>query len=137
MNRLLLELFTNHYYMVLPEYLQATRNIIQNNIANHIEFAPDKEKVLGYKIAIINGELVKMDNTPNIDSRQMETNTGNEVPFFISVYNISGPITRGGDGCSYGSKDHRDMMMDAANNPNCIGHIFLIDTPGGSALVMI
>ena len=132
MNRLLLELFTNHYYMVLPEYLQATRNIIQNNIANHIEFAPDKEKVLGYKIAMINGELTKMDNTTSIDSRQMGTNTGNEDPSFISVYNISGPITRGGDGCSYGSKDHRDMMMDAANNPNCIGHIFLIDTPGGS-----
>ena len=133
MNRLLLELFTNHYYMVLPEYLQAARNIIQNNIANHIEFAPDKEKVLGYKVAMINGELTKMDNTPSIDSRKMGTNTGNEDPSFISVYNISGPITRGGDGCSYGSKEHRDMMMDAANNPNCIGHIFLIDTPGGSA----
>ena len=89
MNRLLLELFTNHYYMVLPEYLQAARNIIQNNIANHIEFAPDKEKVLGDKVAMINGELTKMDNTPSIDSRKMGTNTGNEDPSFISVYNIA------------------------------------------------
>ncbi len=128
------ELLTQPYYMVSPGYLQATRDIIQNNIANHLVFSPDPNKVLGYKLALVNGSFVKMDSTPSIDSRRMSTNNnGNEDPSFISVYNINGPITRGGDDCSYGSKDHRNMMMDAANNSNCIGHIFLIDTPGGSA----
>ena len=52
---------------------------------------------------------------------------------FVSVLTIDGPITRNGGGCSYGSIDHRDMMMRAANHPLCRGHVFVINTPGGSA----
>ena len=46
---------------------------------------------------------------------------------------VDGPITRNGGGCSYGSIDHRNMMINAANHPLCRGHIFIINTPGGSA----
>ena len=52
---------------------------------------------------------------------------------FVSVLTIDGPITRNGGGCSYGSIDHRNMMICAANHPLCRGHIFIINTPGGSA----
>ena len=52
---------------------------------------------------------------------------------FVSVLTVDGPITRNGGGCSYGSIDHRNMMIRAANHPLCRGHIFIINTPGGSA----
>lgn len=133
MNTLIHELFTHPYFMVHPGYLQGARDMIQNNINNHVPITSDPKKVLGYKLALVNGAFVKMDGKPEISASQMNADSGTEDPSFISVYNISGPITRGGDGCSYGSRDHRDMLMNAANKPNCIGHIFLIDTPGGSA----
>ena len=52
---------------------------------------------------------------------------------FVSVLTVDGPITRNGGYCSYGSIDHRDMMMRAADHPLCRGHVFIINTPGGSA----
>lgn len=52
---------------------------------------------------------------------------------FVSVLAVDGPITRNGGYCSYGSIDHRDMMMRAADHPLCRGHVFIINTPGGSA----
>ena len=44
---------------------------------------------------------------------------------FVSIMPVDGPITRSGDGCTYGSIDLRDWIMTAADNENCKGHIFL------------
>lgn len=51
----------------------------------------------------------------------------------INLLHVEGPITRNGGACSYGSKDIRDQMLYVANMQNCIGHILLIDSPGGNA----
>jgi ClpP class serine protease len=52
---------------------------------------------------------------------------------FVNVIPIDGPITRNGDACSYGSKDIRDWMMEAAANKFCRAHVLVVNTPGGSA----
>lgn len=51
----------------------------------------------------------------------------------INLLHIDGPITRNGGACSYGSKDIRDQLLYCAGMPNCIGHILVLDSPGGSA----
>lgn len=51
----------------------------------------------------------------------------------INVVVIDGPVTRDGDGCSYGSKDHRDQILYANTIPQVVGHLFIINTPGGAA----
>ena len=51
----------------------------------------------------------------------------------INLLHIEGPITRNGGACSYGSKDVRDQMLYCAEMPNCIGHILILDSPGGSS----
>jgi ClpP class serine protease len=51
----------------------------------------------------------------------------------INVVVVDGPITRDGGGCSYGSKDWRDQVMYANTIPQVVGHLFLINTPGGEA----
>ena len=55
----------------------------------------------------------------------------------VNVIVIDGPVTRDGDGCSYGSKDHRDQIMYANSIPQVVGHIFILNTPGGSASARI
>ena len=55
----------------------------------------------------------------------------------INVIVIDGPVTRDGDGCSYGSKDHRDQILYANTIPQVVGHIFIINTPGGAASARI
>ena len=51
----------------------------------------------------------------------------------INVVVVDGPITRDGGGCSYGSKDWRDQVMYANTIPQVVGHLFLVNTPGGEA----
>ena len=55
----------------------------------------------------------------------------------VNVIVLDGPVTRDGDGCSYGSKDHRDQIMYANTIPQVVGHIFIINTPGGAASARI
>lgn len=50
---------------------------------------------------------------------------------FIDCIKISGAMTRNGDDCTYGSKDHKRMMMRAASDSRCRGHILLINSGGG------
>ena len=51
----------------------------------------------------------------------------------VNVITIAGPMTRGGGACSYGSIDHRDLIIEAAQVPQVKSHIFLTRTPGGMA----
>ena len=50
---------------------------------------------------------------------------------FINVLFLDGPITREGGACTYGSRQLRDMMMEAADTKGCLGHLLLINGPGG------
>ena len=50
----------------------------------------------------------------------------------INLVHVEGPITREGGACSYGSKEIRDEVMYASQMAQTIGHIFLINSPGGS-----
>lgn len=62
-----------------------------------------------------------------------EANPLEQEDAFIHIIRFSGPMMRNGGACAYGSMEMRDMIMAAADMPNCIGHIFIVDTPGGSS----
>lgn len=51
----------------------------------------------------------------------------------INVVYVDGPITRDGGACSYGSKDWRDQVLYANTVKQVIGHLFIINTPGGES----
>ena len=51
----------------------------------------------------------------------------------INVIRMSGPMMRYGGGCAYGSTELREMIMRAANLPQCVAQVFIVDTPGGSS----
>ncbi len=55
----------------------------------------------------------------------------------VNVIVIDGPVTRDGDGCSYGSKDIRDTILYANTIPQVVGHVFILNTPGGAASARI
>ena len=50
---------------------------------------------------------------------------------FINVLHLEGPLTREGGACTYGSRQLRDMMMEAADTEGCLGHLMIINGPGG------
>lgn len=135
----LYEILTGKKWMISPDFVHGIRKAFEQNLNAHIAFGKP-EKNSGYVSLLASdgsvcypeeyqisedGLTVKGTDALNKEDKQ-------DFPF-VSVLTIDGPITRNGGGCSYGSVHHRDMMIQAANHPLCRGHIFIIDTPGGSA----
>ena len=135
----LFEILTEKKWMVSPDFVHGIRKSLEHNLNTHAAFSKP-EKTCGYVTAVSADGSIYYPEEFQIseDGKQVKPNWAldfeKEQTFpFVSVLTIDGPITRNGGGCSYGSIDHRDMMMRAANHPFCRGHVFVINTPGGSA----
>lgn len=135
----LFEILTEKKWMVSPDFVHGIRKSLEHNLNTHAAFSKS-EKNCGYVTAVSADGSIYYPEEYQIseDGKQVKPNWAldfeKEQTFpFVSVLTIDGPITRNGGGCSYGSIDHRDMMLRAANHPLCRGHVFVINTPGGSA----
>ena len=139
----LYEILTEKKWMVNPDFVHGIRKSIEQNLNTHTAFTKP-EKTCGFVTAKDNKGNTYYPEEYQIseDGKQVRTNYQLDYPEdderaqnfpFVSVLTVDGPITRNGGYCSYGSIDHRDMMMRAADHPLCRGHLFIINTPGGSA----
>lgn len=117
-------------------YANALKNAIELHIPNDKErrqsFFLSKK---GSKTALGNFEdKLYVGNIHRIESHlywnDEELAEDDEI---VNVIVIDGPVTRDGGGCSYGTKDFRDMVMYANTIPQVVGHIFWINTPGGES----
>lgn len=129
--------------MVIPDFVHGIRKSFEHNLNTHAVFIKPK-KNCGYVTAndAKGNTYYPEEYQISEDGKQVRGNWCLNLPAddedaqtfpFVSVLTIDGPITRNGGYCSYGSIDHRDMMMRASDHPLCRGHVFIINTPGGSA----
>lgn len=139
----LFEILTGKKWMVSPDFVHGIRKSLEHNLNTHAAFSKP-EKSCGYVTAEDAEGTTYYPEEYQIseDGKQVRGNWTLDLPDddehaqnfpFVSVLSVDGPITRNGGYCSYGSIDHRDMMMRAADHPLCRGHVFVINTPGGSA----
>lgn len=139
----LFEILTGKKWMVSPDFVHGIRKSLEYNLNTHAAFSKP-EKSCGYVIAedAEGNTYYPKEYQISEDGKQVRGNWTLDLPDddehaqnfpFVSVLSVEGPITRNGGYCSYGSIDHRDMMMRAADHPLCRGHVFVINTPGGSA----
>ena len=139
----LFEILTEKKWMVSPDFVHGIRKSLEHNLNTHAVFSKP-EKNCGYVTANdAEGNIYYPEEYQiSEDGKQVRGNWCLGLPAddedaqtfpFVSVLTVDGPITRNGGYCSYGSIDHRDMMMRAADHPLCRGHVFIINTPGGSA----
>lgn len=139
----LFEILTEKKWMVSPDFVHGIRKSLEHNLNTHAAFSKP-EKSCGYVTAedAEGNTYYPEEYQISEDGKQIRGNWTLDLPDddehaqnfpFVSVLSVDGPITRNGGYCSYGSIDHRDMMMRAADHPLCRGHVFVINTPGGSA----
>lgn len=139
----LFEILTEKKWMVSPDFVHGIRKSLEHNLNTHAAFSKP-EKSCGYVTAndAEGNTYYPEEYQISEDGKQVRGNWCLNLPAddedaqtfpFVSVLTVDGPITRNGGYCSYGSIDHRDMMMRAADHPLCRGHVFIINTPGGSA----
>ena len=128
----MLEILTSKILNISPEYLHGIRKLIQDNLNGHIPLSPDQlRKRRSFHSLASHGFRNEVITSDSPDGNTIEESNSNDS--FINVICVYGPITRNGDACSYGSKEHRDQMIQASKDSRCIGHIIMIDSPGGSA----
>lgn len=134
------EIFTNKEWMILPSFVHGILPTVMNNANNHSLLGIDREKKNPMCINAAGDDIFREYEVTE-DGQVLPVYDGwNGIDYlkdlkqpFVNVIPIDGPITRNGGACSYGSKDIRDWMMKASDNPYCQGHVLVVNTPGGSA----
>lgn len=126
------EILTTRLWDIHPMACQAYRQRMEANFIGHIPLVMERESderpfMLSSREAF--QEKVYVGDADYVQWR----NDLDEEDRIINVVSLNGPVTRGGGACSYGSKEIRDMLMESAGQPQIIGHIIRIDSPGGSA----
>lgn len=135
----LYEILTEKKWMISPDFVHGIRKALEQNLNAHTLYERPAPTCGFVTVKTADGSIFYPEEYQiSEDGKQvrgqwtLEDEEAQNFPF-VSVLTIDGPITRNGGGCSYGSIDHRNMMIRAANHPLCRGHIFIINTPGGSA----
>lgn len=137
----LYEILTEKKWMISPDFVHGIRKALEQNLNAHAVYERPAPTCGFVTVKTADGSIYYPEEYQiSEDGKQVRgrwaLNSSNDdaqnFPF-VSVLTVDGPITRNGGGCSYGSIDHRNMMINAANHPLCRGHIFIINTPGGSA----
>ena len=135
----LYEILTEKKWMISPDFVHGIRKALEQNLNAHTLYERPAPTCGFVTVKTADGSIFYPEEYQiSEDGKQvrgrwaLEDEKVQNFPF-VSVLTVDGPITRNGGGCSYGSIDHRNMMIRAANHPLCRGHIFIINTPGGSA----
>jgi len=99
---------------------------------------------------IINGELHTDKMEKRLQARVTMAESGNQFLMsepdnenhgtqvesneaYLNIIFVEGLVTRNGGACTYGSKQMRNLMMQASDDEDCKGHVIILDTPGGLA----
>lgn len=113
--------------------------LIQFNLQNQVEFKAEP-KTMARMISVCKDEqgmnhiVEATDMTCSAEQTELlakAVEAGGQP--FINMICIEGDMSRDGDACTYGSKEHKAMMMAAADDPMCRGHIIKINSGGGAA----
>lgn len=135
----LYEILTEKKWMISPDFVHGIRKALEQNLNAHAVYERPAPTCGFVTVKAADGSIYYPEEYQiSEDGKKVRGQWAlvdeNDQTFpFVSVLTVDGPITRNGGGCSYGSIDHRNMMINAANHPLCRGHIFIINTPGGSA----
>jgi len=144
MNIGLLNIMHNKVWDFRPDlaqtYADALKNAIELHLPNDIEkqhgyflskkgYQKDGKTVgANFEDKLYVGDIHRIERHLYWNDEELQ-----EDDEIINVVVVDGPVTRDGDGCSYGTKDFRDQVMYANTIPQVVGHLFLINTPGGQA----
>ncbi len=130
--------FQETFYDMPVDIAQKYADAIRDAILSGASFEGEKKqgffisKQRGFEDKLYVGNIHRIER--NLYWNDEELAEDDEI---INVIMVDGPVTRDGDGCSYGSKDHRDQILYANTIPQVVGHIFIINTPGGACSARI
>ena len=121
----IMEMMTANKWLIEPTFGLKAMRLLNAMAAGHLQ--NDPEKVYGARFySMGDGTFAAYAGDDEEHSSEQD------IPQpFINVLHLDGPLTREGGACTYGSRQLRDMMMEAADTEGCLGHLLIINGPGG------
>ena len=145
MNALFNEIVGCRYYTMQKSVFGGYRANVFNFLNTRQTEHQKSEKHLQAVARFVAGQLAtdaaRLTNFRVYDDEWDEDGESQDIPKedvkYINILRLTGPMTRGGGECSYGSLEMRDMLMEAADRDDVVGHIIYCRTPGGMATTLI
>lgn len=144
MNSLLHEIVGCRYYLLQQSVFGAFRTNVFNFLNTRQSEHMDSERRLHSVARFVSGQLhsdaARLTNFRTYDDWDDDEDPKveqSEDVKYINILRLTGPMTRGGGECSYGSLEMRDALMQAADRDDVVGHIIYCRTPGGMATTLI
>ena len=145
MNALFNEIVGCRYYTMQKSVFGGYRANVFNFLNTRQTEHQKSEKRLQAVARFVAGQLAtdaaRLTNFRVYDDEWDEDGDNQDIPKedvkYINILRLTGPMTRGGGECSYGSLEMRDMLMEAADRDDVVGHIIYCRTPGGMATTLI
>lgn len=133
-----------HYLMqksVFGGYRANVFNFLNTRQTEHQKSEKRLQAVARFVAGQLATDAAKLTNFRVYDDEWDEDGDSQDIPKedvkYINILRLTGPMTRGGGECSYGSLEMRDMLMEAADRDDVVGHIIYCRTPGGMATTLI
>lgn len=146
MNSLLLEILNERHYTVSKSVFSGFRSNVMSFLSDRTSLRVEREEGM-QSVAAVSAEGKLLTPVSRLtDFRVMDDDgwddgsTGDEkdgTERYVNILALTGPMTRGGGACSYGSIEMRDMLIEAADRDDVVGHIIYCRTPGGSAATLL
>lgn len=133
-----------HYLMqksVFGGYRANVFNFLNTRQTEHQKSEKRLQAVARFIAGQLSTDAARLTNFRVYDDEWDEDGDNQDIPKedvkYINILRLTGPMTRGGGECSYGSLEMRDMLMEAADRDDVVGHIIYCRTPGGMATTLI
>lgn len=145
MNSLLLEILNERHYAVSKSVFGGFRSNVMGFLSDRTSLRVEREKGMR-SVAAVSAEGKLLTPASHLtDFRvmdddgwdDMEAERKDSTVRYVNILALTGPMTRGGGACSYGSIDMRDKLIEAADRDDVTGHIIYCRTPGGSAATLL
>ena len=140
MNDLLTEITSERHYLLQPAAFNAyRRNIMRGDDAKRGEREEKRRATARFNAGKLVTDCHRLTDFRAYDDEWDEDDapvTDADVKY-INILRLTGPMTRGGGECSYGSLEMRDELMKAADRDDVVGHIIYCRTPGGAATTLL
>ena len=145
MNALFNEIVGCRYYLmqksVFGGYRANVFNFLNTRQTEHQKSEKRLQAVARFVAGQLSTDAARLTNFRVYDDEWDEDGDNQDIPKedvkYINILRLTGPMTRGGGECSYGSLEMRDMLMEAADRDDVVGHIIYCRTPGGMATTLI
>ena len=140
MNDLLTEITSERHYLLQPAAFNAyRRNIMRGEDAKRGEREEKRRAVARFDAGQLVTDCHRLTDFRAYDDEWDEDDAPSAEADvkYINILRLTGPMTRGGGECSYGSLEMRDELMRAADRDDAVGHIIYCRTPGGAATTLL